>query len=71
MHNIPKKQAQNLLVDPLATILKDTYPNLRQATFQGFIRRTISISNKTYPRGTDWQEQLFRLSKLASEKLEG
>ena len=43
MHDIPKKQAQNLLVDPLATILKDTYPNLRQATFQEFRLATNPI----------------------------
>ena len=43
----------------------DTHPNLRQATFEGSIKLPISLSNNN-PRGTEWQEQLFRLVKEAA-----
>ena len=68
MKDNPKEQAQNRWLIPLATILNlTTIPNLRQATFEGSIKLPISLSNNN-PRGTEWQEQLFR---LASERVEG
>ena len=57
-----KDQARNQWLIPLVTILY-----LRQATFEGSIKLPISLSNNN-PRGTEWQEQLFR---LASERVEG
>ena len=58
----PNEQARNQWLIQLATILI-----LRQATFEGSIKLPISLSNNN-PRGTEWQEQLFR---LATEKVIG
>ena len=71
MHDIPKKQAQTYWLIRSQPFSKDTYPNLRQATFQRIHRLNDFHFQQTYPRGTEWQEQLFRLFKLASEKVEG
>ena len=71
MNELPKEQAQTLWLIRLQPFSIDTHPNLRQATFQRIHRLNYFHFQQTYPRGTEWQEQLFRLFKLASEKVEG
>ena len=67
MKEHPKEQAQTQWLNRLQPFSIDTHPNLRQATIKGSIELPI-IFQPTYPRGTEWQEQLFR---LASERVEG
>ena len=71
MNEHPNEQTQTYWLIRSQPFSKDTYPNLRQATFQRIQIWTIPISNQQTSRGTEWQEQLFRLFRLASEKVEG
>ena len=71
MKEHPKEQAQTQWLNRSQPFSIDTHPNLRQATFQRIQIWTIPISNQLSSRGTEWQEQLFRLFRLALQKLEG
>ena len=71
MNEHPKEQAQTYWLIRSQPFSIDTHPNLRQATFQRIQIWTIPISNQLSSRGTEWQEQLFKLFKLASKRVEG
>ena len=71
MNEFPKEQAQTLWLIRSQPFSIDTHPNLRQATTQDFRLATNLIIPTTNPRGTEWQEQLFRLVKLAPKRVGG
>ena len=59
------------IVDPLATISQGHVSQFETSHIQRVPFSYQSHIPTTYPRGTEWQEQLFRLVKLAPKRVGG